>query len=68
MASDRWLLESYKLFDTHLVHLKDSCEGPSAVVGAGDAEVVSVLVVNEEVGQQGDHVHGGGQVLGGVDN
>ena len=36
-------------------------------MGAGDAEVVSVLAVNEEVGQQGHHVHGG-KVLGGVDN
>ena len=44
------------------------CVDADNVVGAGDAEVVSVLVGNEEVGQQGDHVHGGGKVLGGVDN
>ena len=34
-------------------------------MGVGDAEVVSVLVGNEEVGQQGNHVHGGKVLAGG---
>ena len=33
------------------------------VLGAGDAELVGVLVVHHQVGQQGDHVHGEGQAL-----
>ena len=34
-------------------------------MGVGDAEVVSVLVGNEEVGQQGNHVRGGKVLAGG---
>jgi hypothetical protein len=33
------------------------------VLGAGDAELVGVLVVHHQVGQQGDHVHREGQAL-----
>ena len=39
------------------------CAHVGNVLGAGDAELVGLLVVHDEVGQQGDHVHGERQVL-----